>query len=142
MCVQVIVFFFSSRRRHTRCSRDWSSDVCSSDLTARETLFVPLDSAGFEILYQVESRSPVHIVLSFQPDLDLMWPGGIGGQSYEWNARRHAFVLLESSGKYSALVGSPQAGDHSTPDSYARPRGADRRVSLELDIPRERSEER
>src|SRR5216684_5056147 len=27
------VFFFSSRRRHTRCSRDWSSDVCSSDLT-------------------------------------------------------------------------------------------------------------
>src|SRR2546429_2055156 len=29
----VCVFFFSSRRRHTRCSRDWSSDVCSSDLT-------------------------------------------------------------------------------------------------------------
>src|SRR2546422_3268705 len=25
--------FFSSRRRHTRCSRDWSSDVCSSDLS-------------------------------------------------------------------------------------------------------------
>src|SRR2546429_5431073 len=24
--------FFSSRRRHMRCSRDWSSDVCSSDL--------------------------------------------------------------------------------------------------------------
>src|SRR5207245_4080670 len=29
------VFFFSSRRRHTRCYRDWSSDVCSSDLHAR-----------------------------------------------------------------------------------------------------------
>src|SRR2546422_3284704 len=28
----VLFFFFSSRRRHTRCSRDWSSDVCSSDL--------------------------------------------------------------------------------------------------------------
>src|SRR2546422_10938006 len=27
-----MLFFFSSRRRHTRCSRDWSSDVCSSDL--------------------------------------------------------------------------------------------------------------
>src|SRR5206468_7101247 len=25
-------FFFSSRRRHTRSDRDWSSDVCSSDL--------------------------------------------------------------------------------------------------------------
>src|SRR6266542_5611335 len=29
-----ISFFFSSRRRHTRCYRDWSSDVCSSDLCA------------------------------------------------------------------------------------------------------------
>src|SRR5690606_39560994 len=28
------VFFFSSRRRHTRFSRDWSSDVCSSDLNS------------------------------------------------------------------------------------------------------------
>src|SRR5262245_54534186 len=27
----VFVFFFSSRRRHTRCLSDWSSDVCSSD---------------------------------------------------------------------------------------------------------------
>src|SRR2546422_4731740 len=30
-------FFFSSRRRHTRCSRDWSSDVCSSDLGPSHT---------------------------------------------------------------------------------------------------------
>src|SRR5690606_16526710 len=29
----LLFFFFSSRRRHTRFSRDWSSDVCSSDLT-------------------------------------------------------------------------------------------------------------
>src|SRR6266536_4390763 len=28
----VLPFFFSSRRRHTRSTRDWSSDVCSSDL--------------------------------------------------------------------------------------------------------------
>src|SRR2546422_2847130 len=31
----MLVFFFSSRRRHTRCSRDWSSDVCSSDLVSK-----------------------------------------------------------------------------------------------------------
>src|SRR3989442_5670257 len=31
-CVSLFFFFFSSRRRHTRCGRDWSSDVCSSDL--------------------------------------------------------------------------------------------------------------
>src|SRR5215469_13731977 len=29
-------FFFSSRRRHTRSLRDWSSDVCSSDLELRD----------------------------------------------------------------------------------------------------------
>src|SRR5690625_2195539 len=33
-------FFFSSRRRHTRWPRDWSSDVCSSDLSRGEVLVV------------------------------------------------------------------------------------------------------
>src|SRR5208282_5260429 len=33
--VVLCFFFFSSRRRHTRCYRDWSSDVCSSDLAWR-----------------------------------------------------------------------------------------------------------
>src|SRR5690606_40583357 len=32
----MLFFFFSSRRRHTMFSRDWSSDVCSSDLEAVE----------------------------------------------------------------------------------------------------------
>src|SRR5206468_8056040 len=32
MSVLIVIFFFSSRRRHTRSDRDWSSDVCSSDL--------------------------------------------------------------------------------------------------------------
>src|SRR6266496_4556246 len=32
------LFFFSSRRRHTRSLRDWSSDVCSSDLEGRFNL--------------------------------------------------------------------------------------------------------
>src|SRR5699024_8903964 len=30
--LSLMIFFFSSRRRHTRSKRDWSSDVCSSDL--------------------------------------------------------------------------------------------------------------
>src|SRR5690554_254752 len=34
----LIIFFFSSRRRHTRCGRDWSSDVCSSDLSVADNL--------------------------------------------------------------------------------------------------------
>src|SRR6267378_6085796 len=34
----ICFFFFSSRRRHTRSLRDWSSDVCSSDLEVFEVL--------------------------------------------------------------------------------------------------------
>src|SRR5690348_17836186 len=33
LCLLFFFFFFSSRRRHTRWTGDWSSDVCSSDLT-------------------------------------------------------------------------------------------------------------
>src|SRR5207247_5388147 len=35
-CFLFSLFFFSSRRRHTRSTRDWSSDVCSSDLLRLE----------------------------------------------------------------------------------------------------------
>src|SRR5205807_3908917 len=35
--VYVFVFFFSSRRRHTRLQGDWSSDVCSSDLSLEDS---------------------------------------------------------------------------------------------------------
>src|SRR5205809_1535622 len=42
------VFFFSSRRRHTRCSRDWSSDVCSSDL--------PGDRLAERLTFEVPER--------------------------------------------------------------------------------------
>src|SRR5690625_6664301 len=40
------LFFFSSRRRHTRWPRDWSSDVCSSDLNANVNL--PLETVAVE----------------------------------------------------------------------------------------------
>src|SRR5207249_8768856 len=39
----MMFFFFSSRRRHTRSKRDWSSDVCSSDL-------VPFLEKGYVVL--------------------------------------------------------------------------------------------
>src|SRR2546422_11006809 len=41
------LFFFSSRRRHTRCSRDWSSDVCSSDLFGEDHLALQRVLAGY-----------------------------------------------------------------------------------------------
>src|SRR3712207_9014749 len=49
-----LLFFFSSRRRHTRYWRDWSSDVCSSDLANIPPIFLglcfslsPLNLEGF-----------------------------------------------------------------------------------------------
>src|SRR6185295_13689652 len=41
MSLYYFFFFFSSRRRHTRYWRDWSSDVCSSDLS-RKTMAIPV----------------------------------------------------------------------------------------------------
>src|SRR3712207_7944612 len=48
-----IVFFFSSRRRHTRYWRDWSSDVCSSDLYMNR---VRLDPGLWEAREGVEEK--------------------------------------------------------------------------------------
>src|SRR5256886_7418717 len=44
-CVVLRVFFFSSRRRHTRFDCDWSSDVCSSDLICLARLEQARDAA-------------------------------------------------------------------------------------------------
>src|SRR5262249_56912923 len=44
----VVLFFFSSRRRHTRLVSDWSSDVCSSDLVEE------LDAAGARAVARTE----------------------------------------------------------------------------------------
>src|SRR5205809_5327916 len=57
------VFFFSSRRRHTRCSRDWSSDVCSSDLADLYLFGTNLDPATGSAV----SSGPIRINNSNMP---------------------------------------------------------------------------
>src|SRR5207253_7905647 len=47
----LVLFFFSSRRRHTRWPRDWSSDVCSSDL-------VSVDMTSGELLIWTTPYTP------------------------------------------------------------------------------------
>src|SRR5690606_40584542 len=63
----IFVFFFSSRRRHTRFSRDWSSDVCSSDLVGE----------GIQVRAQVV-EGPHHLAVDGAPGAfvrrDLPWP--------------------------------------------------------------------
>src|SRR5690554_1162462 len=58
MCV-IDLFFFSSRRRHTRCGRDWSSDVCSSDL--KYIAMAPEDPTRYygELLYKFSNPARV-----------------------------------------------------------------------------------
>src|SRR6266849_5336603 len=50
-----LVFFFSSRRRHTRSTRDWSSDVCSSDLQAGHGIVSLLLNPQGHILAEIET---------------------------------------------------------------------------------------
>src|SRR2546429_2688882 len=54
-----VLFFFSSRRRHTRCSRDWSSDVCSSDLrVAAQERAARLDARVASLTAELEAAGP------------------------------------------------------------------------------------
>src|SRR5690606_35308330 len=54
-----VFFFFSSRRRHTRFSRDWSSDVCSSDLAeARVAAAEQIHAAAEAALENTRVRAP------------------------------------------------------------------------------------
>src|SRR5699024_11722508 len=61
------LFFFSSRRRHTRSKRDWSSDVCSSDLTSphRRYLALRLDRAQRILAESRRSVTQVAIATGF-----------------------------------------------------------------------------
>src|SRR5699024_12121160 len=56
-------FFFSSRRRHTRSKRDWSSDVCSSDLNG--SLAKPI-TIGFRGLDLVMTINPILFYLYYE----------------------------------------------------------------------------
>src|SRR3712207_9472964 len=57
----IVFFFFSSRRRHTRYWRDWSSDVCSSDLfrigNISASCVVGPDAGGFQPPHKQRQRS-------------------------------------------------------------------------------------
>src|SRR5215469_14866810 len=72
-----LFFFFSSRRRHTRSLRDWSSDVCSSDLPGdRRVKRLVLTPAGAELKERIEnevlSRAPWRELLTTQQRASLL----------------------------------------------------------------------
>src|SRR5687768_17869736 len=63
LMLSFFVFFFSSRRRHTRCSRDWSSDVCSSDLRMRIVDLPALDRETTAAIENAHSRVRAFVAL-------------------------------------------------------------------------------
>src|SRR5690625_7640103 len=67
------MFVFSSRRRHTRWPRDWSSDVCSSDLKALEKSDLPVDSVQ---LIEDTSREKAKDFFRMNDYLDVLIPRG------------------------------------------------------------------
>src|SRR2546421_5313886 len=79
-------FFFSSRRRHTRSDRDWSSDVCSSDLlgiVGRRLVgaylrleLIDQRARGIDLLL-------VHCIAGGEPDIAFKVELGIGERSEE-----------------------------------------------------------
>src|SRR3712207_8786702 len=58
-----MLFFFASRRRHTRYWRDWSSDVCSSDLDPGEQLVVRPSRTTAVVTFRNETSAAVRVAV-------------------------------------------------------------------------------
>src|SRR5256885_10883312 len=65
------LFFFSSRRRHTRLQGDWSSDVCSSDLVSFTSLSLLMLTSTVTLV----STGKLDVITSFAAPLILLYKG-------------------------------------------------------------------
>src|SRR3712207_8236568 len=86
----ICVYFFSSRRRHTRYWRDWSSDVCSSDLIIYgkikkdigQILRKLCEYKGVEIIEANACTDHIHMLVSISPKLSVaQFMGYLKGKS-------------------------------------------------------------
>ena len=75
----------------------------------RQHILIPEDEAGILVLLEVDAPEPMEVIAEFEPVLNYMWPGSIGGQYAFWDAERRVFVLSESLQTRNAMVGSPWA---------------------------------
>src|SRR5690606_40371097 len=90
--------FFSSRRRHTRFSRDWSSDVCSSDLTDNDKIMI----AKNYLLPKVrEATGITEAQLSFDDDV---WPLVIRPLGFDAGVRQLERTLTELARKVALQI--------------------------------------
>jgi hypothetical protein len=96
----------------------------------RETWFVPLREMGAVALLEVDSHVPVQIEAAFEPDMQLMWPGGLGGTYVTWDKVSQTFVLGEEQKRYFAILGAP--GSTLAKEQYADNYSASRESSVLL----------
>lgn len=92
------------------------------DFVVREKLFVPLDLAGAVLSYEVLGAPSVDVIIRFNPVLNLMWPGSIGGQEAIWRDEAAGYLLSEPLRRYSALITSPDIVAHDATPNAARRR--------------------
>src|SRR5437899_8176203 len=103
----LVAFFFSSRRRHTSCLSDWSSDVCSSDLLERawrrHMLLCLLEFSGADGLGRNDFRSLLWHVSNItcnRPGLScelFAAPKSGGCAACRFEPRRHTHVWSANS---------------------------------------------
>ena len=82
------------------------------DFLVRETIFVPLDKPGAVFTYEVEGARQVDVVVQFQPVMNLMWPGAVGGQYTRWSDDVPGYLITEPEHGFSAAIGSPDTISH------------------------------
>src|SRR6266496_1947076 len=93
--MKVLSFFFSSRRRHTRSLRDWSSDVCSSDLRQARELLDQAEKVGAKVVL-VGDRQQHRAVEAGSPFALLIDRGGIATQTLDVIRRQREEGLRET----------------------------------------------
>ncbi|HEY1215503.1 MAG TPA: hypothetical protein VGE93_17875, partial [Bryobacteraceae bacterium] len=104
------------------------------NFTLVEHWFVPRERPSMLLSYRLTGSRKLRLQIAFEPVLDLMWPGGIGGQESSWNAKLNAFAIHETTEKYTAYVGSPQALGHSDPADYTQPWQGHRELSFTVPL--------
>src|SRR5206468_6666608 len=126
-------FFFSSRRRHTRSDRDWSSDVCSSDLfltdrhvglSLEDVHFERTDSAeiGQEVNVRIIARVPGR-ALEPQPALRIV--AGHRGEQQELHLRNlllHEPVRIDDAERIFPWIEAANLADYVPVEIDVEPR--------------------
>src|SRR5699024_6334124 len=113
-----LFFFFSSRRRHTRSKRDWSSDVCSSDLHQVTTKATNAET-GKQVMEAKKGAVDINEGVTMT---DLQ-----GGQKYRINS----WLVDKETGK-SLMVDGKQV---SAQTEYTAPDSGQGTVNVKLTIP-------